>query len=608
MNKQIEKAKTKIQEAKNSVIRTQRMDNNEENKLIMRELHYTIAPKGSPRRIKDSSIMQIIRLVSEDIHQRPLIMAQQEAGESELIPRTVDSVVNRLKSLGEYDKAVRNALTDATNREGSSFIMVVPTSIVDRSDKKNPKYFDRLEYRNIDSANFFKDPAARDVSDSDWIGVRYEFSNEEAKNQLELLYKYKGDIAFGDVLSINDKKASGDNSEDLLADRTAVYEFWNKATQVRIVFAGMNGEVVQMLEGDDYPLFNRFGQAELPVAQLDATPFKFNGYALSYIDVAKDITEQKKRQFNQVLPYFDRVSNQLLAITGITPLEDIAAQIQDAEEYQAQGMVPFLSLTDPNAKVTPVFPSDITAPLERIRNIFTDELGDRLGLDLRINREASGAGVPTATQIDQRKATHVRAISNINNINIDNFYKRLSHLTLDYARALWDDTDDRKIVINKGGQSEYILPLGEAIQVTKDWKGDFEVDTSVESNLNRNEQIIVVQEIKQNFLKDLQIPALSEAEIKPLADTMKAHIKLVGMDKYYQDNEVDAFYSAIIERGRAQKEQEAMMAQLSQKNLPTTPKQGKDEPLFEGRKGATRSTPSTQVAAANMGAMAPQPK
>jgi len=212
---------------------------------------------------------------------------------------------------------------------------------------------------------------------------------------------------------------------------------------------------------------------------------------------------------------------------------------------------------------------------------------------LRIQEKTSGSGTPTATQIVERAKTHNKAIANINNINIP-FYQRMHMITFNYAVSLWDRDDKDKVVVNQGTNSEYILPMGEAIEAVANWKGGFDVDTTVELDLTRNEQVIVIQEIKRNFVQDLSIPALSEAEIRPLADTMKAHIKLVGMDKYFQDSEVDAFYQGIIERGQAQ------LAQQQQQQQP-------QEEMFEDRKGATRGTPENQRAAANAGANAPQP-
>lgn len=593
-NSYSEELKKKITEAKNSVIRQMRMDNNEENKLIVRDLHDTIAPPGNPRRIKDTKIMQILRLVSEDLYREPNVMAKPMEGQNELITYTVDAIVNELKTTGGYKNAVRKALKSAVEREGTSFIMVTPSTLKDKRNGKE-KVYDKLEYRNLDSAYVFIDPAASRIDEAEWVGIRYEKYNDEAKRFLEEVYGWDGELNYGDCLYVVNKQESGDNDEDLIPDRTAIYEFWDKSGK-RCVIAGIDGQEIITQEGDEYPYFDEYGQPGIPIEQIDATAIKYHLYAMSYVDAAKDVTEQCKRQFNQVLPYFDRVSNQLLAITGVTPLEDIASQINEAEDYQEQGMIPFLSFSDPQARVTPVFPSDITAPLERIRSIFADELGDRLGLDLRIQEKAEGSGVPTATQIVERAKTHSKAVGNINKINVP-FYSNICKITLNYARSIWDNKDDRSVVVKTAGESEYQLPLSDALEATKNWRGEFAVDTTVEIELTRNEQVIVIQEIKANFVKDLQIPALSEPEIKPLADAMKAHIKLVGMDKYFQDSEVDAFYMGIIQRGQAQ-----MQAEIEQKQ-----QEAMQEEEFAMRKGATRSTPEGQRAAAQQGANAPQP-
>lgn len=594
-------AKTHIFQSKHSVVRQVRMDNNQENKILLENLHSTLAPKNSPRRIKDTSMLQVLRLVQEDLYREPQIAARSSNGENEIISHTVDSTVSQIKTLGGYGKAVRKALTESTRREGTSFVMAVPAYIQNKRMKGKP-YYDKLEYRYLSNGAVYFSPSVSNIEDSEWVAVRYEYGYEEAKKQLRCLYEFKGKLEPGDPIPINNKQETEENDKDLLPDRTAIYEYWNKIEGVRLVIAGSNCRVIQELTGDDYPYLDEFGQEDIPIAQLNATGFEYGGYALSFLDVMKDITEQKRRQFNQILPYFDRVSNQLLAITGVTPLEDIASQIQEAEEYQLQGMVPFLSLSDPQARITPVFPSDLTAPMERMRNVFIEELSDRLGLNLRAQQQQSGSAVPTATQVVDQRTVHAKSIANINILNKP-FYSRIHQVTINYARRLWDEDDERIVPVNQGSESEYMLPLGQAIKATDGWSGEFIVDTTVELDLTRNEEVIVIQEIKQSFLKDMQIQAFSPAEVKPLIDTMKAHIKLVGMDKYYQDAEVDAFYDAIIQKSimiQQQAEAEEQAKQQQQQG-------GGEGEMFEGRKGATRSTPQPQRQAAKQGANAPQP-
>jgi superfamily II DNA helicase RecQ len=147
-----------------------------------------------------------------------------------------------------------------------------------------------------------------------------------------------------------------------------------------------------------------------------------------------------------------------------------------------------------------------------------------------------------------------------------------------------------------------MLPIGQALKAVDGWDGEFIVDTAVELELTRNEEVVVIQEVKQSLMRDLQIQVMSPAEIRPLIDATKAHIKLVGMDKYFQDSEIDAFYEAIIQKNvmMQQMQQQAEMQKQQEK-------QRGGEDIFAGRKGATRSTPEEQKQSARMGANAPQP-
>ena len=596
LEKDVDLAINLITSSYHSIIRQNRMDNNLENKDLTDAFHNVLQPSKSPRQIKDTSLMQLVRLISEDLFRKPSIMAEPEAGQPELISRTVDVLVDKIKNDGNFENVVRRALTDSTNREGTSFVMAVPITTIDSSSGKDVK-IDQVQYRNIDSASLFIDPFARRVDEADWFALRYDWGNDEAETELKSLYDFDGDVESGDPLNVYDVEESGENDQDNIEgqpDRTIAYEIWHKTKAFRLVIAGGDSKVIFKVKGKNkFPYKDHFGRPALPLEQLDATAYKRNLYSASYIDVAKDITQQKRRQFNQILPYFDRVSNQLLAVTGVTPLEDIASQISEAEAYQEQGMIPMLTLSDPQARIIPIFPDDITAPMERMNGLFTEELSNRLGLDLRIQERQEASGTPTATQVIERSRVHSKAVANINRINVQ-FYQNTSQMALNYARTTFANKDNRKVSVDSGSDNEFSLTVTEAIEATKKWRGRWFVDTTIDIDLTRNEQVSLLSEVKNDFVNDMQLPITSESEVAPLKDSMMAKVRLLKFDKVHQDAEIEAFYAGLVQRGQAQLQQAQEQAQAEQQQQ-------------QQKKGANSNTPATQEQAAERGANSPQP-
>jgi hypothetical protein len=365
--------------------------------------------------------------------------------------------------------------------------------------------------------------------------------------------------------------------------------YWNPTKKLKLVFAGAHGQVIQKKEGQkEYPYKNKWGQCDFPVAQYDATPYKKGIHALSYIGVAKDVTRQKAKQFNTILPYFERVNNQILAITGAVSAEDMANQISDAMEMQAQGMQGLLNISDPQSRVIPVYPQYITQAFERISVIFDNELAKRLGFALNVQEKQVQGGVPTATQILEQKEVHAKAIANLNKINVD-YYTRLSDITLNYARVIYKGSKEAA-PLTVGGET-YQTDMNALIEQIKDYRGGWVIDTSVQLQLTRNDKVTILEQFTNRLVGILQVPITSLAESKLIQDALWANIKLLGFDEYFQKTELTDFFQAIVERNSQAREAEA--AGAAQPNGENTPTPG--------------GTPGLQEAAGEAGAVAPQP-
>ena len=164
-------------------------------------------------------------------------------------------------------------------------------------------------------------------------------------------------------------------------------------------------------------------------------------------------------------------------------------------------------------------------------------------------------------------------------------------MTKNYIVRIWGEDDERDVAVNSGAANEFVLPMSDAVEVIKDWNGDFYVDIAVELQLTRNEKVQILGEIKRDMVADMNLLVFSDEEVKPFKDARKAINKLLGFDKIFQDAEIEAFYDSLVKRGQALQVQQQSAA----------------EAQAAAETGATQNTPPTQRSAAERGSEAPQP-
>ena len=585
-----------IQRSYNSQYRSKALAGIREDRLIDEALNDTLPSSLAFSQIKDTSMFQLKRIVREDNYSLPAVMAQPAIETNEIVKYAAEDLVKRANVMGNMNQQVRHMINDACFRDGSSIMEIIPE---DYKDYRKNKNLQRILLRKYDPANVFYDPRCKNyVYDGDWIAFRHEYSNATAEKVAKGLYGYEKFIKPGDPLSVFNKEESNENDVDILPETTVFYVFWNKVKKIRCVIAGGCGQEIQKKKGQkEYPYKNNYGECDFPVLQYDASVDKYGVHALSYIGVGKDITRQKRKQFNTILPYFERVNNQVLAVMGASSADDLANQMNDAMEMQAQGMQGLLSINDPQARVTPVYPQDVTSAFERIGIIFDNELAKRLGFDLGVQEKQVSGGQPTATQIIERAKVHAKAIANLNKINVD-FHTRLSDIVLNYSRILYSDSDEPANL--SAGDEDLSVTLGDYVTIVEDFRGGWTVDTSVELQLTRNEKITIMGEFTNEIAGLLQLPAMSVEEVKLIQDLLWARIKLLGLDEYIQKAEINAFFQAIIKRNSAQMQAEQAAAQGQG--------QGGGQPQGGGAQGDALAMQDVQDQAAAMGADAPQPE
>ncbi len=581
-----------LRECSYSQYRQHALQNIEEDKNLYQGLTDGLANPDVFAQLKDTSLMQVVRIVSEDNHSLPEAMPLSSKEIDESILYAIGAIKKKYEIEGALSDKMRDIIEHACYMEGTSFLRILPESY---KDLRLNKELSRLSFARVDAAKTFYDPrCVRDISEGSWVGFMERYNNVEARKIARDLYNFEEEVTYGDALNVFiPAEGTGDDEDTVIAtpNETTFYTFYNKVTKTYLVFAGQDGQLLIKKEGDKYPCKDKYGQADIPVVQYNATPYRKGIHCSSYIGVAKDIVVNRTKQWNTMLPHFERVNSPILAVMGAISPQQLADDLSDAIEAQAVGQSGILPLADPQARVETIFPQDISAAFERIMAMFDNELAKRLGLNLSAQEKQVSGSNPTATQVIEQSKIHAKAIANLNKINTL-FYKRTYDIIVNYGRVLL-----------KGSEEEFSIAIADIpvkatgndlVELIKEWRGSWIIDTSVELQLDRNEKIAVITEQIGELTGMIQLTIMSEDEIKPIRDLTWAKITSLKLNDFIQRAEFDAFFTAIATRNQKQQE-----IDIAMQNQSTTGGQGAPAPTGEGE-----SMPETQRQAARLGATA----
>ncbi len=578
----VEMAINLIQSSLTIQARTKKMDNITEDKELYNALSDAMKDKDMHQRLNNTLLMQTLRLVSEDSHSVPAGVPYSATEIDDETRFALQAVKRKYSVEGKLKKVIKSIMTRASTQEGTSFLFILPERY---EDKYKGETLEKLNFKIVDSADVCVDPRCTDnIRQGDWVAFKTVYKTTEAPEIAKNFYGFEGELSAGDVMYPTDYSEKLENTEDIIIpEETTFYTMWHKSTNTYLVFAGENGDVLQ---NEKIPYKDSFGMPDIPVFQYDATVYKDWIYAASYTGVAKDIAREDMDVTASILPQIRMTATPLLAGYGVINPKQLEDDIADALAKQEQGLTGLISMADTSARISPLLPGDITAPIERISTLFDNKLAKRLGLSLNSQEKQVNGGMPTATQIIQQAEDHAKAIANQNKINAETFYAEIYNCIINYARILF-----------KGDKGEYKMPIGTGIykvegkdlyELIKSWRGEWIVDTSVDIQLTQNQKVVVMDDLMKGFIEMTQMPFMSTEEIKPIKDILLAKIQTRKLDSVLQREDIDKYFEAIINKNAQQQEQQIQQEQAKQQ-----PKEGR---------GATENTPPAQKQAADLGA------
>ncbi len=584
-----------IQASYRSNRRVKALANTREDKQIYEGLTDGLTNEEVFSQLKDTTLMQVVRLVSEDAYSLPHTIPTSAKEESETVLEAVSKIKQKYEVEGELKDAMRDLIEHACFMEGTSFLKIMPESYRDYNAGVS---LEKLSFTRVDEAKVFYDPKCKsDISEGEWDADMETYGYHQAQEVAKNVYGFNGVVNVGDPLNVFDEKdGTGDDAEPAITTEGDIvfYTLRHKTKAMEVVFAGGDAQLMRKLEGvKKFPCKDKYGAPKSPLCQFNATAYKDGIHRSSFIGVAKDITRQQVKQWNSMLPHFERVNSPILAAMGAVAPEEFADNIAAAMEAQRQGLMGMVTLPDPQSRIDTIAPPDSSAAFERIMMMFDNALAKRLGLVLSVQEKQVSGENPTATQIIEQKTVHAKAIANLNKLNIK-FFANVADVTVNYGRVLLKGSKEKFRVMLDSDAVELIGT--DLVEVMKGWRGGWDVDTSIEIQLTKNEKVQVLTEFTKELTGYTQLLIMSEAEIKPIKDAVWAKITLLNFNEFFQSNEISEFFTSIATKNQQAQEQE-QAAQAAQAN-----QGGASQPA-----GSPPGETGVQDQAAALGAEAPQP-
>ena len=198
-----------IQASNNSMRRQKAMQNIREDKEIYESLTNGLANPEVFKQLKDTTMMQLIRIVSEDAYSLPDTLPVAVKEISEDIIDMINQVKRKYHIEGKLKERMRDVIEHACFQEGTSFIKVLPESVM---DYRAGVSIDKLKYVRVDAAKVFYDPKCiSDISDGEWDADMETYGYFEAQQIAKTLYGFTGDVYSGTPLNVfNAQDGTGD--------------------------------------------------------------------------------------------------------------------------------------------------------------------------------------------------------------------------------------------------------------------------------------------------------------------------------------------------------------------------------------------------------------
>ena len=258
-----------IQASYNSQKRVKALRNTREDKEIYESLTDALTSEEVLTQIKDTTMMQVVRLVSEDAYSLPQSMPLSTKEETETIREAINKIKRKYEVEGELKDSMRDIIEHACFMEGTSFLKILPESYQDYNEGVS---LERLDFTRTDEAKVFYDPRCKsDISEGEWDADMETFGFHEAQKVAKNVYGFDGDVATGDPLSVFEPQdGTGDSEEEPVTIQGDVvfYTFRHKTKALWIVFAGGQAQRIQKLEGvKKFPCKYKFGAPKSPLCQ-----------------------------------------------------------------------------------------------------------------------------------------------------------------------------------------------------------------------------------------------------------------------------------------------------------------------------------------------------
>lgn len=525
-----------------------------------------------PMMMKGTLYFQIMRKYDESGIKLPKIKATKK-GRNDADTQMVTAVKDHIFDVGEFEDAYEDVF-DGFKAEGT---VVMQIGFVD----------DRISYEKVDLMDVHFDPIGITINNGKsrrkgrtikWAVRSVEM---EYKDFIEMFPEFAGKVAQGSPQSETSQSQGTDDLPDeslrtSIGSRITVHYAYNIGSlePVMAIYAGGSATLIEKKSGKDYPFFDTSGKAFLPFEIFQFVRSPSNGlYRPSIIGIIKDGAEALKRMMNQALPNIARSVNPYVFLFGTTD-DRIREEMKVYNQMQELGQTPIIMAGDQQVSMQNVAPASVFNEFEGFKKIILDDMGARIGLNLRVFEEVE----QTATEFVGKDRQENTSISSLNRVNKRTF-EGIAEKSIALAQRFWKSNDETEINLSitttNGVQEDLPIPFKALLELLKEWDGKFIADTDVKSPMTEQERSQGIDEINAQLSNILNATNFTTKEqIKPTVDLLFEKIVLRELDNVVSRPELDRMIGSIIQERQPKPEQGT---DGSQQNVPGVESQRETE-------------------------------
>lgn len=408
-----------------------------------------------------------------------------------------------------------------------------------------------IPVRSCQFANFYtdydKDTLAYDAMDTNDLHAHWAAHKVPInRKQFEKMFpKFKGKVLAGDPVGITPASSTNETvNNTVIDDKDTIWTVWyyNDLDEEKVVIAGGNKRICDVVQGDAYPYRIKRRRLKKPVAFLPFVDFHYTmtgaegictpsqvGVVADIVRVDEDIlthgTDVVVKSVNPILAVFGGGEQ---GVKGSGKMREI---FENAWKLQRLGKSEIVPL-DEQARVDSIAPDpSIIGNLAAAQRLVYSQMAARTGFDPNL---ATQQEMKATVFIGKTKA-EIQAINALYRLNRDKFNMMEERLIALAAHYWAKDEREVNIVVNEDRGQEHAMSISTLLPTLKEWDGRFETDVDLKMPLSTGEKenaLGVLTAEKTRIFWNVNWTSVDQ--IMTEIDALVGRARLAGLEDYFK--------------------------------------------------------------------------